>query len=68
MNTRSSLLYGVGLDVETSRIMMQIVMGLQKKNDMNALRTLAANLADQDVNGEGAYDIDAFTAGLGKSG
>lgn len=68
MNTRSSLLYGVGLDVETNRICMQIVMMLQKKHDMNALTTLMANLASEDVNGEGAYDFDSFTAGLAKSG
>lgn len=68
MNTRSSLLYGVGLDVETKRICMQIIMGLQKKNDMNALRALISNLAAQDVNGQGAYDFDDFTAGLAKSG
>ena len=47
---------------------MQIIMGLQKKNDMNALRTLISNLAAQDVNGQGAYEIDEFTAGLAKSG
>jgi len=47
---------------------MQIIMGLQKKNDMNALRTLNSNLAAQDVNGQGAYEIDEFTAGLAKSG
>ena len=43
-------------------------MGLQKKNDMNALSNLIANLAAQDLNGQGAYDFDDFTAGLSKSG
>lgn len=47
---------------------MQIIMGLQKKNDMNALSKLLSNLAAQDVNGQGAYDFDDFSAGLAKSG
>jgi len=40
MNTRSSILYGVGLDVEAKRVCTQIVMQLQKKNDFNALTEL----------------------------
>ena len=51
MNTRGSLLYGVGTDVEVKRIILQIQMQLQKRDlqkDGLVLRHILASCKAQD--------------------
>jgi len=66
MNTRISQLYGVGLDVEISRINMRLVMNIQKRNDGLSLRNLLHICRTIDTNNSGSLDRDDFEKALKK--
>ena len=69
MNTRGSLLYGVGTDVEVKRIILQIQMQLQKRDiqkDGLVLRHILASCKAQDTSNEGCLDFDGFELALKK--
>jgi hypothetical protein len=69
MNTRGSLLYGVGTDVEVKRIILQIQMQLQKRDlqkDGLVLRHILASCKAQDKSNEGCLDFDGFELALKK--
>ena len=69
MNTRGSLLYGVGADVEVQRIILQIQMQLQKRDLKKhglVLKHLQKECAAQDKDNSGALDFDGFELALKK--
>lgn len=66
MNTKLTLLYGVGAQVEVQRINMQLVMKLQKANDTLGIRNLAMVLQKADTEGKGVMDFDEFEEALKK--
>lgn len=66
MNTKLTLLYGVGNEVEVQRINMQLVMKLQKTNDTLGIRNLAQVLTKADVEGKGVMDFEEFEEALKK--
>ena len=69
MNTRGSLLYGVGADVEVQRIILQIQMQLQKRDLKKhglVLKNLQSECATQDKDKSGVLDFDGFELALKK--
>jgi hypothetical protein len=68
MNTRSSQLYGVGLDAEVRRIQMKIQMNIVKKNDGLSLRNMLSVFKLNDKEACGSVDMDVFTKSLKQYG
>lgn len=68
MNTKVSQLYGIGLDSEIRRIIMQLQMQIQKKTDGLSLRNLSQVLKEQDVHCCGVLNYEDFEKGLRKYG
>ena len=66
MNTKLTLLYGVGAQVEVQRINMQLVLKLQKANDTLGIRNLAMVLQKADTECKGVMDFDEFEEALKK--
>ena len=68
MNTRSSQLYGVGLDAEVRRMQMKIQMNIVKKNDGLSLRNMLNVFKLNDKEDCGSVDMDVFTKSLKQYG
>ena len=66
MNTLPGSFFGVGLDVETKRLNLQLQMQLQKRTDGLSIRNLLACLVAQDTNNSGTLDYEEFETGLKK--